>query len=401
MGARRRPDRMRCPTVQSGRGGRGRPRQTILAAAVAASVAFSSSSGAAGAQSSVSVVLAADVTKCLGVFGREVTLRHCMKGEGVAWAGDPGSLTTAGKLEMLAVELPGGEVKQARRLANQTAVVASECLRLQGGIFSLWPCAMTETVFQWDAETLQLKTGGKCVGSISGTLTLVQCKLLAGFGTDNGGDASRDTDQNGHGAPATQTWILLPTDRPQVKMLDTVALPLHVSGRYITDTNGNRVKLVGVNWMSALAQHSSAQGAPAPSQVAQVIKYLGFNSVRIAFSDESDLSTLDRLVKAATDEKLLVVLARRADDLPFVNATDQQMWLKSLSFMAGRYRDDKRVVGLDVHSGPGLQEDGTHTVVPMWGEHWEAWGNPSRANLLEVGLVWRCGGGDWRGLVWH
>mmetsp|Transcript_132603 Transcript_132603/g.383326 ORF Transcript_132603/g.383326 Transcript_132603/m.383326 type:complete len:745 (+) Transcript_132603:16-2250(+) len=376
----------------------GRPRRMASGAAAAALVALSSLCGAVGAPVSVSIVLAADVTKCLGVLGRQVTLRHCMNGQGLAWLGDTASLSKVGKLGMLAVELPGGEVKQARRLGNEQPASPAECLRLSDTQFMLWPCDMTDTTFQWDAETLQLKTGGKCLGSVSGALALVDCHTLAGFGTDNGGDAARDTDQNGHGAPATQTWVLLPTDRPQVNMLDVVELPLRASGRYVVDSNGARVKLVGVNWLSVLTKHAAVPGTATPEQIAQTIKYLGFNAVRIAFSDDCELSELDAVVKAATNEKLLVVLARRMDDLPLANETDKQTWLKSLTFVTGRYKDNLRVVGVDLHSGPALQEDSEFTSLPTWGLS-DMFKQPAEA--LGVRLVdWRRGAAEGAVAVW-
>mmetsp|Transcript_60646 Transcript_60646/g.198423 ORF Transcript_60646/g.198423 Transcript_60646/m.198423 type:complete len:623 (-) Transcript_60646:62-1930(-) len=251
--------------------------------------------------------------------------------------------------------------------SSSSASAASECLRAAGGSFSLWPCSQTTSNWQWDPTTLQLKTQGKCLTSSNGTLALETCTTLGG-----GMGAGQFTEQNGNGAPASQTWVLMPTARPQVDLLDTIKLPLRTEGRYVGDSNGARIKLVGVNWLTALPQEASASGGPssakappAPGTVAKLIRFMGFNSVRIPFSSATELAALDTLVEAATAEKLLVVMCRQSNALEFAGNATRKKWLESLTFMARRYKSNERVVAVDLLSGPGYEEE-TDTL-PLWG----------------------------------
>ena len=64
-------------------------------------------------------------------------------------------------------------------------------------------------------------------------------------------------------------------------------MPLHTRGRFIVDANDRRVKLASVNWYGASDTHMVPGGldrAPLTQIVAQ-IKALGFNSVRLPFSN--------------------------------------------------------------------------------------------------------------------
>lgn len=313
------------------------------------------------APASVTIVSAADATQCLGVKGRQVAPRNCEDGEGVAWYGSVTSLQSPGLLSMLAIETSGGEVAQVRRLVERP----SECFRFEKDHFMLWPCEQTKTQWQWDPSTMQLMTGGKCLAYVrNGGLNLEEC---ARMGTSSSG-AGRGTDQNGYGAPAEQTWVLMPTIRPQVDQLDTIKFPLFTWGRYLGDSDGVRVKLVGVNWdqaLSATATDSLRKEGPEPAKVAKLVRFLGFNSVKIGYSAATELSALDNLVKAATAERLLVVLSWQSGRLEFAENATTQKWLQSLTFMSRRYKNNPRVIGLDLLDGPVYEQD--TSTFPVWG----------------------------------
>ena len=66
----------------------------------------------------------------------------------------------------------------------------------------------------------------------------------------------------------------------------TVATPLSVSGRFIVDARGNRVKLCGVNWADAHQDDMTPGGLDYRhrDQIAAQIAAWGFNSVRLPFA---------------------------------------------------------------------------------------------------------------------
>lgn len=82
------------------------------------------------------------------------------------------------------------------------------------------------------------------------------------------------------------------TDPPQLttEAMKRIVLapPLRASGRYILDSNGERVKLASINWYGASDEHNIAGGLDTRhrSEIAATIRRLGFNSVRLPYSDE-------------------------------------------------------------------------------------------------------------------
>lgn len=65
-------------------------------------------------------------------------------------------------------------------------------------------------------------------------------------------------------------------------------LPLHTAHHWIVDAKGSRVKLAGVNWYGADNIEFSVGGlAYGPlAAIAHEVKAMGFNSVRIPWSNE-------------------------------------------------------------------------------------------------------------------
>ena len=66
------------------------------------------------------------------------------------------------------------------------------------------------------------------------------------------------------------------------------APPLRAVGRYIIDQNGERVKLKSVNWYGASDIYFAPMGLDMRhrDQIAALIRHMGFNSVRLPYSDE-------------------------------------------------------------------------------------------------------------------
>jgi endoglucanase len=163
-------------------------------------------------------------------------------------------------------------------------------------------------------------------------------------------------------------------------------LPLHTAHHWIVDANGNRVKLAGVNWYGADSREFSVGGlAYRPlAAIAHEVKAMGFNSVRIPWSNElvetnpvvpgyaiaanpalqgkRALEVLDLTVDALAREGLYVILdnhVSRADWCCFEDdgnslrhspAYPEQRWLADWRFMARRYKHQRAVIGADLRN---------------------------------------------------
>lgn len=81
---------------------------------------------------------------------------------------------------------------------------------------------------------------------------------------------------------------------PFPKLVDTETkpppfnTPLRTHGRYIVDTNDKRVKLASVNWYGAsdLLFIPGGLDVQHRSNISKLVRHLGFNSVRLPYSDE-------------------------------------------------------------------------------------------------------------------
>lgn len=83
-----------------------------------------------------------------------------------------------------------------------------------------------------------------------------------------------------------------------------VRTPLHTDGRWIVDASGAHVTLAGVNWYGAEAQDEVVGGLDYQpvDQIAGCIRAMGFNSVRLPFSDalERDQRPLTQVAPSLT-----------------------------------------------------------------------------------------------------
>ena len=163
-------------------------------------------------------------------------------------------------------------------------------------------------------------------------------------------------------------------------------LPFHTAHHWIVDAKGNRIKLAGVNWYGADNSEFSVGGlAYRPlADIAHQLKAMGFNSVRIPWSNElvesnpvvpayaiaanpalkgkRALEVLDLTIDALAREGLYVILdnhVSRADWCCFEGdgnalwhspAYPEQRWLADWRFMARRYRHQPAVIGADLRN---------------------------------------------------
>ncbi|CAK0863644.1 unnamed protein product, partial [Prorocentrum cordatum] len=110
-------------------------------------------------------------------------------------------------------------------------------------------------------------------------------------------DWKNNFDEQSQEGPANQSWMLLPESRPQVDVLTQLSFPLRTSGRYIVDSVGKPVKLVGVNWIGAHMEQLVNNGlhTTTAKTIAARILRMGFNSVRLGYALNME-QALDRFL---------------------------------------------------------------------------------------------------------
>jgi endoglucanase len=185
------------------------------------------------------------------------------------------------------------------------------------------------------------------------------------------------------------------------------ALPLRTESRWIVDANGKRFKLASVNWYGAEELDHVVAGLDLRDvhAIAETIRTLGFNSVRLPFSNElveldplvddarlaanpslkgkHALAILDAVIDALAREGLLVILddhTSRADwccstddgnGLWFSAAYPEASWIADWRTMVDRYAAQPAVVAVDLRN----ELRAANGKTPTWGT--PAGGDPS------------------------
>jgi endoglucanase len=164
------------------------------------------------------------------------------------------------------------------------------------------------------------------------------------------------------------------------------ALPLRTSSRWIVDAHGKRFKLASVNWYGAESSDFVVAGLDHQElgAIAAEIRALGFNSVRLPWSNElvesnpvvaasrltknpplvglHALDLLDAVIAALAHEGLVVVLdnhrshadwccdVAHGDGLWYARDYPESSWLADWKTMARRYASEPAVVGADLRN---------------------------------------------------
>lgn len=169
-----------------------------------------------------------------------------------------------------------------------------------------------------------------------------------------------------------------------------------VSGRLIYDDAGRVVQLKGVNWFGFETTNYTVHGLWARNwkQMIQQIKAQGFNAVRLPFcpttlravtptsidyslnpdlAGKTSLAVLDAVIAEFDRQGLYVLLDHhRADcntiaELWYTPSYSQAQWIADLRFVANRYRNRPRVIGLDLKNEPhGAATWGTRNTATDW-----------------------------------
>ena len=176
-------------------------------------------------------------------------------------------------------------------------------------------------------------------------------------------------------------------------------LPLSTNGPHIVDRLGHRVKLMSVNWYGASDAYHVVMGldkAPLRTIVEQ-IKKIGFNSVRLPFSNEmlyqfdqvpskhlsenqwligkTPLEVFDEVISALTEQGLLVILNNHTTTSKWccsgddgnglwVNHEQSSLkWMQDWEFLIERYKQNPMLVGADLRNE--VRDD--HEFKANWG----------------------------------
>jgi endoglucanase len=238
---------------------------------------------------------------------------------------------------------------------------------------------------------------GRSLGTIAGVVAGTVIAVLAGAcgnGSNGGspgtsGDAAADVVAPGDaadGGGAADAPGLDGTSAEAATPLPLPALPLKTTSRWIVDANGKRFKLASVNWYGAESKDFVVAGLDkaALGDVAHAIRALGFNSVRLPWSNEMfetnplvdparlsanpslagghALDVFDAVVGALAFEGLVVILdnhrshadwccdLEHGDGLWYAPGYPETSWVADWQGMVRRYLAEPAVVGADLRN---------------------------------------------------
>lgn len=165
----------------------------------------------------------------------------------------------------------------------------------------------------------------------------------------------------------------------------------------IYDENNQEIQLRGVNWFGfQQAGDYVVHGLWARNWRSQIkqIKQTGFNAVRLPFCQttlrnvtpgsisynlnpelqgKKSLELLDLVVNELSSEGIYVLLDHHTQDcstlnqLWYTNDYSEQQWLDDLAFVAARYKNVPRVIGIDIKNEPhGVATWGTGNPATDW-----------------------------------
>jgi endoglucanase len=158
----------------------------------------------------------------------------------------------------------------------------------------------------------------------------------------------------------------------------------HTSGRQILDSNGNPVRIAGINWFGFETANYVVHGLWTRDykDVLNQVKSLGYNTLRLPYSDDifksgtvpnsidfssgknadlqglNSLQVMDHIVNYAGSIGLRVILDRHRPDssgqsaLWYTSSVPESTWIADLKAIAARYAGNPAVVGIDLHNEP-------------------------------------------------
>jgi endoglucanase len=190
-----------------------------------------------------------------------------------------------------------------------------------------------------------------------------------------------------------------------------IGTTFHTCGSHILDQNGQPVQITGVSWFGIETGTYAPHGLWTRNWKAMLdqIAALGFNTVRLPFSDEallpnrlaqsinyelnpdlrgkSGLDVMDTLIQGASERGLKVILDRHRptsqaqSELWYTDSVSEQQWIANWVMLAQRYDGNSAVLGVDLHNEPrGIATWGSEEPATDWRLAAERAGNA----ILEV-----------------
>jgi endoglucanase len=158
----------------------------------------------------------------------------------------------------------------------------------------------------------------------------------------------------------------------------------HTSGAQILDSNNQPVKIAGISWFGMETANYAPHGLWTRDYRSMLdqIKQLGYNSVRLPFSNQlfdagstpnsidfssgknadlqglNGLGIMDRLVAYSGQIGLKIILDRHRPDsgaqspLWYTAQYSEQRWINDWTMLARRYAGNPTVIGADLHNEP-------------------------------------------------
>jgi endoglucanase len=156
----------------------------------------------------------------------------------------------------------------------------------------------------------------------------------------------------------------------------------HTAGKQILDSADTPVRIAGVNWFGLESGTFAPHGLWVRNykEMLDQIKKLGFNTVRLPFSNQlfdpdskpngidfnlnpdlqdlTGLEVMDRIISHAGKIGLKVILDRHRPDassqssLWYTSTYPESRWIADWTMLAARYKGDATMVGVDLHNEP-------------------------------------------------
>lgn len=156
----------------------------------------------------------------------------------------------------------------------------------------------------------------------------------------------------------------------------------HTSGRQLLDSNGQQVRMTGINWFGAETSNFSPHGlwTRGYKDMLDQIKSLKYNTLRLPYTNQlfdsgsapnsidysknpdlqglTGLQILDKIIDYAGRIGLKVVLDRHRPDaggqsaLWYTDAYPESRWISDWEMLARHYAGNTTVIGADLHNEP-------------------------------------------------
>jgi endoglucanase len=183
----------------------------------------------------------------------------------------------------------------------------------------------------------------------------------------------------------------------------TVAFPLHTSGQFIVDANGQRVRLKAFNWYGAESPDAVVGGLAYQSldSIVGELHGWGFNAVRLLWSNQivetnpvvngqavaanpdlvgmHALDAFDRVVATLATNHLMVILDNHVSDatwccsdtdgdgLWYNAAYPESSWMNDWQMMSKRYASEPSVIGADLRNELRCEPVNGASLCATWG----------------------------------